>query len=48
RCGSKSTSCPDQLCRALEQLNRTAQEDLCQTYTNTKGANGNYPFALLG
>lgn len=27
RCGSKSTSCPDQLCRALEQLSRTAQED---------------------
>ena len=24
RCGSKSTSCPDQLCRALEQL-RIAQ-----------------------
>jgi uncharacterized protein (TIGR03905 family) len=22
RCGSKSTSCPDQLCRALEQLKR--------------------------
>lgn len=23
RCGSKSTSCPDQLCRALEQLKET-------------------------
>ena len=23
RCGSKSTSCPDQLCRALEQLKAT-------------------------
>ena len=23
RCGSKSTSCPDQLCRALEQLKST-------------------------
>lgn len=22
RCGSKTTSCPDQLCRALEQLQR--------------------------
>lgn len=26
RCGSKSTSCPDQLCRALEQL-KTAPLD---------------------
>lgn len=24
RCGSKCTSCPDQLCRALEQLRREA------------------------
>ena len=26
RCGSKSTSCPDQLCRALEQL-KTAHSE---------------------
>lgn len=24
RCGARSTSCPDQLCRALEQLQREA------------------------
>lgn len=27
RCGSKYTSCPDQLCRALEQLSSTVQDD---------------------
>jgi len=26
RCGSKSTSCPDQLCRALEQLKKAPLE----------------------
>ena len=26
RCGSKSTSCPDQLCRALEQLKTAPSE----------------------
>lgn len=26
RCGTKSTSCPDQLCRALEQLKQTPLE----------------------
>lgn len=26
RCGGKPTSCPDQLCRALESLKRSAQE----------------------
>ena len=27
RCGAKSTSCPDQLCRALEQLKNAPLED---------------------
>lgn len=27
RCGSKNTSCPDQLCRALEQLKDAPLED---------------------
>lgn len=27
RCGMKSTSCPDQLCRALEQLKSAPLED---------------------
>ena len=27
RCGTKGTSCPDQLCRALEQLKNTPLED---------------------
>ena len=27
RCGRKSTSCPDQLCRALEQLRNAPLED---------------------
>ena len=27
RCGTKSTSCPDQLCRALEQLKNAPLED---------------------
>ena len=26
RCGAKSTSCPDQLCRALEQLKQAPLE----------------------
>ena len=26
RCGTKNTSCPDQLCRALEQLKNTPAE----------------------
>ena len=26
RCGGKPTSCPDQLCRALESLKQSAQE----------------------
>ena len=27
RCGTKGTSCPDQLCRALEQLKNAPLED---------------------
>ena len=27
RCGTKATSCPDQLCRALEQLKKAPVED---------------------
>jgi len=27
RCGAKSTSCPDQLCRALEQLKQAPLEE---------------------
>lgn len=27
RCGAKNTSCPDQLCRALEQLKNAPAED---------------------
>lgn len=27
RCGAKGTSCPDQLCRALEQLRNAPLED---------------------
>jgi uncharacterized protein (TIGR03905 family) len=27
RCGNKSTSCPDQLCRALEKLKEAPLED---------------------
>ena len=27
RCGAKNTSCPDQLCRALEQLKNAPLED---------------------
>ena len=27
RCGTKNTSCPDQLCRALEQLKNAPLED---------------------
>lgn len=27
RCGTKSTSCPDQLCRALERLKQAPLED---------------------
>ena len=27
RCGAKGTSCPDQLCRALEQLKNAPLED---------------------
>ena len=28
RCGTKATSCPDQLCRALEQLKRAPVEEV--------------------
>lgn len=28
RCGAKPTSCPDQLCRALEQLKKAPVEDV--------------------
>lgn len=30
RCGNKSTSCPDQLCRALEQLKTVTPEEIAE------------------